>query len=399
VTTRIISIVFIMTLAGFYSPGDVRAEEPQPAPAPLELFSPSQAGLPPFVTGDRSVRFTPSKSLVLLSLGKNSLTVKTQYFEKPAEAPGGLSTEAQAQGQWSALATSSIFDRFLNAEGELAYNSFNSQSVNSQYLGGLGDGQHRLFRLGAKGAWAEYMYGAEYRSVGKDFVNLSGPKLTADQEGAEVWLQRKFGLFTVKTSLSDFTNNVVHDPSLPHVTTFQGGANLSYARPSWPVLSVFYSKGSQRSSDEPAGFQPQTGGIDSIGTSLYYTGGKWDTTLSSIYSFKDIISKPAGRYHLSSSEVQTNSPTLSLALNYRPSILPVQISAFGSYSHTEASDGYTNTDALNLSASIVWNLGESRYGKNTLSLGTTLNRNLDNLNPAVSNRDLAVWMRLKVAAF
>jgi hypothetical protein len=393
-TTRFISIVIILTLAFFYSPGAVRADEPQRAPAALEFFSPSQAGLPPFVMGERIATSKPSKSLVLLNLGKNGLTVKTQYFEKPIESASGLASENQAQGQWSALATSSIIDRLLNAESELAYNSFNSES-----LGGLGDGQHRLFRFGAKGAWADFMYGAEYRSVGKDFVNLSGAKFAGDLEGGELWVQRKFGLFTVKTSLSDFTNNVAEDPALPQMTTFMGGANLSYARPSWPVLSVFYSKGSQWSSDEPAGIHPQTGSIDLVGTSLYYKASQWDTTLSSTYSFSDMTSKPAGRYHLSSSEVQTNTPVLSLALNYRPSILPVQISTFGSYSHTEASDGYTDSHVLNLSASMVWSLGESRYGKNTLSLGTNLNRSLDNVNPDGSNQDLSVWVRLKVAAF
>jgi hypothetical protein len=403
-TTRFISIVIVLTFAFFYSPGAVRAEESQRAPAAMEFFSPSQADLPPFVTGERIATSKPSKSLVLLNLGKNSLTVKTQYFEKPVEGASGLATENQTQGQWSALATSSIIDRLLNAEGELAYNSFNSQSVDSQsvdsqYLGGLGDERHMLFRFGAKGAWADYMYGAEYRSVGKDFINLSGPKWTGDQEGAELWVQRKFGLFTVKTSLSDFTNNVAEDLALPQMTTFQGGANLSYARPSWPVFSVFYSKGSQWSANEPSGFHPRSGSVDTVGTSLYYNASKWDTTLSSTYSLSDMNVKPPDRYRLSPYEVQTNTPVLSLALNYRPSILPVQISAFGSYSHTEASDGYTNSDILNLSASMVWNLGESRYGKNTLSLGTTLNRNLDNVNPDGSNQDLSVWVRLKVAAF
>jgi len=372
----------------------------QRATGALEFYSPAQAGLPPFVMGQRTATSKPSKSLVLLNLRQNSLTVKTLYFEKPAEALGGLSAEDQAQGQVSALATSSIIDGLLTAEGELAYSSFNAQSLDGlESLGGLGDEQHRLFRFGAKGAWADFMYGAQYRSVGKDFINLSGPKFAGDQEGGELWVQKKFGLFTVKTSLSDFTDNVAEDPTLPQMTTFQGGANLSYARPSWPVFSVFYSKGSQWSSNEPDGLHPQTGSIDSVGTSLYYKAPKWDTTLSSTYSFRDITSRPADRFRLSPSEVQTNTPVLSLGLNYRPSILPVQVSTFGSYTHTEASDGYTNTDVFNLSASMVWNLGESRDGKNTLSLGTTLNRYLDNVNPDSSNKDVSVWVRLKVAAF
>jgi hypothetical protein len=203
----------------------------------------------------------------------------------------------------------------------------------------------------------------------------------------------------VKTSLSDLTSNVADDPTLPQMTTFQGGANVSYAPPSWPVFSVFYSKGSQWSSNEPSGFHPRAGAVDSVGTSLYYKAWNWDTTLSSTFSFSDMTIKPGGHYRLSPSEVQTNMPALSLALNYQPTILPVQLSAFGAYTHAEASDGYTNFDVLNLSASMVWSLGESRHGKNSLSLGTTLNRSLDNANPGVSNQDVSVWVRLKVAAF
>jgi hypothetical protein len=97
--------------------------------------------------------------------------------------------------------------------------------------------------------------------------------------------------------------------------------------------------------------------------------------------------------------VQTSTPGLSLALNYRPSILPVRVSAFGSYTKTTASDKYTNSDVLNLSASLNWSLGESRAGKSTLTLGTTLNHYLDNIDPANSNRDVSVWVRLKLAAF
>jgi hypothetical protein len=46
-----------------------------------------------------------------------------------------------------------------------------------------------------------------------------------------------------------------------------------------------------------------------------------------------------------------------------------------------------------------WALGESRAGKSTLSLGTTLNRYLDNIDQANSNRDVSVWVRLKLADF
>jgi hypothetical protein len=399
---RLISILIFV--AGFCVAAiQGRAEEPQNTLDHLELFSASQLSLPPFTGGERNgIAPSSNKSLVLLNWSDNSLVVKTQYLEKPADKTHGFATQDQSQSQFSALATSSIIDRYLTAEGELAYSSFNSKPLS---LSGFGEGQNRLVRFGLKGAWADFMYGAEYRSVGKDFLNLAGTKFADDQDGSELWVQKKLGIFALKLSMSEFTNNVAQYPTLPKIGKLQGGASLSIAPSSWPVLSLFYFKGSQWSSNEPADFLPQTGSLDSVGASLYYKASQWDSTFASTYSVSDITSKlgkeqtTSGRFHLNSSRVQTATPALSLGLNYRPSILPLQITAFGSYSKSKASDGYTSTNLFNLSASLNWTLGESRAGKSTLSLGTTLNRYLDNIDPANSNRDVSVWVRLKLAAF
>jgi hypothetical protein len=241
--------------------------------------------------------------------------------------------------------------------------------------------------------------------VEKNFMNLTAAPVAVDQDGEELWAQKKFGIFGLKLSASEFTDNLAGDPARPQISKLQGGASVSVASGSWPVLSFFYFKGSQWSSNEPAGSHPQTGTTDSAGTSLLYKAGQWDTTLSSTYSLSDITSNlgkqpfAAGRFHLNSSRIQTNTPVLALGLNYRPSILPVQVNTFGSYAMTRASDGYTSTDVFNLSASLNWTLGDSRIGKNTLSLGTTFNRSLDNITPASSTQDVSVWVRLKVAAF
>jgi len=398
--TRLVSILIIAAVTFGLAPAPCHANDFRNAPGPLEFFSISQLALPPFSNIERPGTAQPSKSLVLLNWGQNALTVKTQYFEKAAEAPTPLSAQNQAQGQLRALATSSIFDRLLGAEGELAYSSFNSKS-----LGGLGEEPNRMIRFGLKGEWAEYMYGAEYRSVGKDFTNLAGPKFTGDQKGGELWAQKKFGIFTARMSLSDFTNNVAGDSLLPQITRLQGGASISVAQPSWPVLSLFYILGSQWSANEHSDFHPQTGSFDSFGASMNYKTAQWDTTLASTYALSDITSRlgkeptSVGGFRLNSSRVRTATAALSLGLNYRPSTLPVQVSAFGSYSKSGASYGYTNSNLLNLSASLNWTLGESRAGKSTLSLGTTLNRYLDNIDHANSNRDVSVWVRLKLAVF
>jgi hypothetical protein len=340
-----------------------------------------------------------------LNLG-HGLTLKTQYIEK--QSGDGLkspSMQDHTRGQLKALATSSLADRLLAAEGELAYGSFDAKS-----LEGLGEQQHRLVRCGVKGAWADFAYGAEYRSIGKAFTNLAGPKVAGDQEGEELWVGKKFGILSLKASLSEFTNNVAQDPTSPRITKIEGGTTVSIAPPSYPVLSLSYSRGSLASSKEPAAFRPQRGWLENVGTSLYYQASGWDAIFSSTYALTD-VSKHLGREdHMSpssslgglpfsSSRVQTDTPVLSLGLTYRPRTTPAEVATFGSYTRTKASDGSTNSSAFNLSASLVWNLGQSVGGKETLSIGTTYNRSLDAIDPSSSQEDFTAWVLLKIASF
>lgn len=366
-----------------------RAEELQNTPSILDLLSLSRFGLlPPFAGGERIGTPQPSlsESFVLLNLGQNGLTVKTQYIEKQlGDGLKDLSNQGRTQGQLKTLATSSLLDRLLTAEGELAYSSFDAKS-----LEGLGEQQHRLLKFGVKGAWSGFVYGAEYRSIGKNFTNLAGPKVATDLKGEELWVQKKFGMLGVKTSLSEFTNNVAQDPASPQITKMEGGTTVSIAPTSWPVLSLFYSKGSLASSKEPDDFRPQSGSLENFGTSLYYQASRWEATLSSTYALTDVSNRP--------SRVQTDTPLLSLGLTYRPTTAPVEAATFGSYARTKASDGSTNSSAFNLAASLVWNLGQSVAGKKTLSIGTTYNRYLDAVDPSSSQEDFTAWVLLKIAS-
>lgn len=391
-------LLFLTTL--FFLAFSVRGEEPQTTINQPQLFSSSDAGLPPFVeTAKNALSPASNKSLVLLNLDNNTFTLKTQYAEKFDDKPRFLIAPDRSQEQFGLLATSSVFGRYLTAEGEVAYNSSPSLGPRPQSLFDFGETQNRLLRFTFKGAVADFAYGAEYRSVGKDFFNLNNAKIAKDQEGGEIWLQKSFGIFGFKLSGSEFTNNVARDPALPQISKLQGGASASISPQSWPSLSVFYYKGLQRSLNEPAGSDTQNGSLNSFGASLYYRGSQWDGTLAATYSMSDIMSRSgkgqnAGRYF-----ERTMSPGMSFGLNYYPSILPVQLTAFGAYSKTATGDKYTNSDVLNLGAALNWKLGGSGAAKSTLSVGAGFNAYLDNVNAYNSNHDVSVWTRLKVPVF
>ncbi len=400
--------IFVVLLAAFFFLSPVAyAEELREENGPLQFFSAFDAGIPPYAeaAAKNSVSPASNKSLVLLNLENNSLTLKTQYLEKSDDKLRFLDLPAHPREQFGLLATSSVIDKYLAAEGEIAYSSAAANSPRSQSLLDFGETQNRLLRLGVKGTAAEFSYGAEYRSVGKDFFNLANAKVAKDQDGGEIWLQRKLGIFGLKLSGSDFTNNVARDPSLPQIHKLQGGASASIAPPSWPVLSVFYYKGVQRSSNEPGGFDPQSGPLDTVGASLSYKGSRWDGTLAATYALSDITSRlgreqnAVGRYTVNTARVRTMTPGLSFGWNYYLSP-PVQLSAFGSYSKTTASDKYTNSDVLNLGAALNWKFGlGAGAAKNTLSVGGAFNAHRDNVNAYNSNHDVSVWTRLKIPVF
>ncbi len=351
----------------------------------------------PLIVENGAVRpdASPLKSSLFFNFGQNDFAIKTSVFEKPsgsAEA-GNFAGEAGKRDGLQALATGALFERNLVTEGELAYGPFDPKS-----LQGLGDSEHRLLRLAVKSAWGDLGYGAEYRVVGKRYINLFGPQIGSDQEGGEIWTERKFGVVGLKTSLSQFTDNIEKDPLSPRITKTQAGATLSFAPPSWPSFSLSYYRGFSSSSEEPSGFQPRRGSLETLGASVDYHASAWDARVSSSYALSNDRSLPsfsAGSYSLSP-PVQTETPSVALGVTYR--LLPgaLTLATGGSYSEMKSSDGLLNESALNASTSLMWNVGNSSLGNQTLSLEAMETRHLDGVYPGNSHKDMAVRFVFKI---
>ncbi len=339
---------------------------------------------------------THMKSSLLFSLHQDAFTLKTSVLEKQLNGQGPPDPFAAAprkQQLLQTLATAAFLDGLLVPESELAIGSLDPKA-----LGGFGKLQNRLLRFGVKGAWANLGYGAEYRSVGKAFTNLAGPQVATNQEGEELWVQQKFGALNLRGSLSQFTDNVEKDPLSPRITKSQGGATLSLALPSWPLLSLSYSRGFSSSSLEPAGFQPQKGPFETVGASIDYHAPAWDARLASSYELKNtgsLSSLSAGAYSVSP-RVQTQTPSFSLGITYRLIPGALTLATGGYYIENKSSDGLSNNSALNASTSMVWDLGKSSLGNETLSLEAQQSRHLDAVTPGNSHNDMAVHLTFKI---
>ncbi len=352
-------------------------------------------------------RANPVKSSLLLSLSQDPFTLKTSLVEKHSNGQGfnDLSAAAGRQKLLQTLATAALLEGILVTEGEVAYSSFDPKS-----LGGVGKPQNRLLRFGVKGAWKDLGYGAEYRSVGKGFTNLAGPQVATNQEGGELWVQQKFGALSLRGSLSEISDNLEKDPTSPRFTKTQGGATMSLALPSWPLLSLFYHRAFSSSSDEPTDLRPRKGSVETAGASLYYAASGWAATLSSTYAQADDRSRASRQESLSLSSLatgsyfpafraQTQTPVVSMGLTYRPLAGTVTIGAGGSYTKARSDDGLTNTSTLNTSTSVVWKLATSPIGAETLSIEAVQTRYLDSVYSGNSHKDLSVRFMLKFAPF
>jgi hypothetical protein len=193
----------------------------------------------------------------------------------------------------------------------------------------------------------------------------------------ELWAQQKFGVLSVKASVSESSNSAEENPAFPHVTTVQRGMTMNIAVPAWPVFSLSYYQGSTTSSSDLGIPRPGETSWKTVGSSLYYRTSLWETTLSSTYSPWQATLVP------------------SLGLTYRLLDGRVAITSFGSYGKTRSVDGFT----INASSFLVWQLERTSAGEKTLSFGAMFNRYVDGSHPNTSNGNLSVWALFKIASF
>jgi hypothetical protein len=349
-----------------------------------ELFPPPGGSfIPPFAGNNSFQKFDvePVHTSLLLKLADESFKVKASYAGKQAgkEGSNGILGKAEWGGLLNFLATSSFFGGRLGGEGEVAYSL-----VDAEKAKGLGRGWPSLLRFGLKGAWGGFGYGAEYRSVEKDFVDSTGSKVASDQKGGQVWGQRSFGPVRVKSSVSQFWNDVDGNPQLPRVTN-STTTTFHYSRSTWrTTLSSTYSLVSER-------FGPRK---KSVVFSHVLRGSYRPTGAITIIP---TFSLRQENNHFS--RIRTETPSASLSLAYRLLHDVLTFTALGSYTGTWSSDRLKDTRTLKLTANMDWNLGKSTPGTKTLSFKFSYKHHLDITSPDSSHDHLSVKLLLKIASF
>ena len=88
-----------------------------------------------------------------------------------------------------------------------------------------------------RGKWSKFEYGIKYLYVNDGFDKEPVTGLGSDKEGMEIWLNRSFGVFSIKTFYKDHWNNVDFVPKRERRKITEGGAALDLTIPSLPIIA------------------------------------------------------------------------------------------------------------------------------------------------------------------
>jgi hypothetical protein len=250
-----------------------------------------------------------------------------------------------------------------------------------------------------------------------------------DRRGGELWAERRVGVGRLRLSLARGADNVDQDPRTDTTTTSRGGVSLELARPRGPTLTLAYARGLTETEHGPAtshapGGPSTTAAVETVSASLGYHGRRrWDASLSSAVSRRQepatdrettsvscdlrgtyrptasVTLAPAvefrdERYRWVGEGMRTTSA--SLALGYSAPSQVVGVWASGSHARTVSSDGYADTNAVNATSTLAWQIHRASEAR-SVALEVRYSRYLDAVYPDSSYDDLSVLVLFRIA--
>ncbi|HZD40306.1 MAG TPA: hypothetical protein VE131_06260, partial [Terriglobales bacterium] len=215
-----------------------------------------------------------------VNLWQKNLMLETKYIQKPESA---LTQEAihVLSNQNSLLRlrmAAPLVSGVLMSEGEVSYSFLSDQRR------GLWNSDNRLARARFTGGWQGFQYAAEMRSVGKTFVSIDGPQPIADQEGGEIWVERRLGVLKLRLSAGSFSDNLEHETDRLQMTTSQGRVTAYLDRAPWPSIKFAYGRQLETSAREPQGVSARDRWVDTWESTVERRIHNWQPSFSSFLS-------------------------------------------------------------------------------------------------------------------
>lgn len=316
------------------------------------------------------------------------------------------------------VAASSWLKGQFRTEGEVANNATNDAGMPNR-IDQRDDGSKRMVRFALTGANGDFRYGATYRSAGKAFFN------SPDQTVREVWGEWGLGLAKLRSSVGQLWNNVDLDPTRSRIEQTFNRVGLAFSKPSWPELSLTYSRSNLQSTFDPTGTTPRRSHSNSLEAALAYTGLTWTAKLASSYVLTNdemrdgaasrafaqtftgvfrplntLTLTPTMSYRRETqswSGAQIQTPMASLSLLYKHS-QRLLVSAMGGYVSSTSSDGLIDTETVLGKGMFAYQLNTIYGRQTTLALEAAYTNTTNRAAGGIDTEDLSGLVRLLIAS-
>lgn len=383
------------------------------SPAPLgqrwaSWFSPQETQ-----TGSTSVQ--PREEFVQTAVTSNVL-----FPPVPPPRLRDLSPETERPRVAQLLATSTWFKGKLATETEIAQSQGGAAWLSQSIPGSSRiDPSTRMVRLGLTGTEGSVRYGLTFRSAGQGFL------IAPDQAGREVWTEWKSGLVTLRTAVGQLWNNVAAETNRARLEQTYGKTGVVFNKPSWPELSLTYSRNSLNSALEPPGIAPMRSVNHTLEGALALQRSRWNVRLASSYVMaSDVLHSgaesnvrlqtlsaifrpldtltitPVFVYREEFQEwscVRIDNPSASLAFIYQQSHR-LLVSAVGNYASARSSDRLIDTENLGGRGVLTWAIQTSPTWNAKIAFEAGYNRLTNRAAPSADTEDISGLLRLVLAS-
>lgn len=316
-----------------------------------------------------------------LDLGLQVINLKTSFIERKGNFDGlnEVLEKGLSRRYLNFLATSSSSGGGLQSEAEFSYYSM-FDSLNGQC--GCGE-EPRMLRLSLKDRWAGFNVGADYRSLGRGWVFVTGQKVDEPRDEGQIWGEHSLGLFNLRGSIGESWERLSEINQFRLVKT--AATTLNFNRPAWGGgwTSSFslVRQGIDPTYDTTVFSQALTGSYRPINGLL----------LGSNFSFKQERNTSSG--------IRTGTPGTGLTFSYAPWPERVTLTGATSYTRSFSAGAANNAGTVDVMAGINWQLGRFFATEDVLSFNLKYNYAFGLISPSTSQQDFSGMLQLKIGGF
>jgi hypothetical protein len=334
-----------------------------------------------FSPGDSILKsVTPAGKTFVMSFGPKLVELKGSYIEahEQATAPSNSLQDGKLRRYLNLLATSSFAGSGLTGEGELSYSPLNSLPDQC-----LCKDWPRMVRFGLKSHWQGLRYGADYKSIDRGFVSITGATTDQARDEGQLWMEHSLGPFNVRGSFGESWEKLLNTNAL---RVARGAtAAFSFNRSQWGArLESTYEWTEQR-----VALNQETTVLTNALAGSYRPFHF--LSLNPNFSIKEEWNQHTG--------IRTETPRTEFIFAYTPSPDSFKLTGGTLFAQSFSGDGLNSIRTFGTTAAVDWKMGKFLGKDDTLSFNFNYNQQRDFISSGNPHNDLTGMLLLKITGF